>query len=112
MIKEANRMSPALQTQPEIISLHQYEAFPEDKRVEVFDGIVYDMSSPSQIHQAILTELLVSLRNYIRGKGGSCSVFRSRLLRGEARSAFFKAQWRHIFKRPEYGCKHEHRLGS
>ena len=75
MIKEANRMSPALQTQPEIISLHQYEAFPEDKRVEVFDGIVYDMSSPSQIHQTILTELLVSLRSYIKRKNGNCSVF-------------------------------------
>ena len=75
MIKEANSMSPALQTQPEIISLQQYEAFPEDKRVEVFDGIVYDMSSPSQIHQTILTELLVSLRSYIKRKNGNCSVF-------------------------------------
>ena len=68
-------MSPALQTQPEIISLQQYEAFSEDKRVEVFDGIAYDMSSPSQIHQTILTELLVSLRSYIKRKNGNCSVF-------------------------------------
>ena len=68
-------MSPPLQTQPEIISLQQYEAFPEDKRVEVFDGIAYDMSSPSQIHQTILTELLVSLRSYIKRKNGNCSVF-------------------------------------
>lgn len=68
-------MPPALQPQPEIITLEQYEALPEEKRIEVFDGIVYDMASPSQIHQTILTELLVSLRNYIRGKGGNCSVF-------------------------------------
>lgn len=68
-------MPPALQPQPEIITLEQYEALPEEKRIEVFDGIVYDMVSPSQIHQTILTELLVSLRNYIRGKGGNCSVF-------------------------------------
>jgi len=66
---------PELQPQPETITLEQYEALPEDKRAEVFDGVIYDMASPSQSHQTILTELLVSLRNYIREKSGSCSVF-------------------------------------
>ena len=66
---------PALQPQVQLITLEQYEAFPEDKRVEVFDGVVYDMASPSQIHQTILTELLVIIRNYIKSKGGNCSVF-------------------------------------
>ncbi len=68
-------MPPALQSQPETITLEQYEALPETKRVEIFDNVVYDMASPSQNHQTILTELLVSLRNYIKQKGGSCSVF-------------------------------------
>ena len=66
---------PALQPQVQLITLKQYEALPEDKRVEVFDGVVYDMASPSQIHQTILTELLVIIRNYIKSKGGNCSVF-------------------------------------
>ena len=66
---------PALQPQVQLITLKQYEALPEDKRVEVFDGVVYDMASPSQIHQTILTELLVIIRNYIKSKGGKCSVF-------------------------------------
>ena len=66
---------PAVQSKIEGITLEQYEALPEDVRIEVFDGIAYDMASPSQEHQTILTELLVLLRNYIRGKGGSCSVF-------------------------------------
>ena len=66
---------PALQPQVQLITLEQYEAFPEDKRVEVFDGVVYDMASPSQIHQTILTELLVIIRNYMKSKGGNCSVF-------------------------------------
>ena len=44
-------MPPALQSQPPTITLEQYEALPENRRVEVFDGIVYDMASPSQIHQ-------------------------------------------------------------
>lgn len=66
---------PALKPQPEIITIEQYEALPEDIRAEVFEGIIYDMASPSQDHQIILTELLVALRNYVRGKGGNCSVF-------------------------------------
>lgn len=66
---------PALQSQLELITLDQYEALPEDKRAEVFDGVIYDMASPSQIHQTILTELLVIIRNNIKSKNGSCSVF-------------------------------------
>jgi len=68
-------VAPALQPQPKIITLEQYEALPEEKRVEVFDGIAYDMASPSQIHQTLLTELLVILRNHIKEKGGNCSIF-------------------------------------
>ena len=68
-------MPSALQPQPETITLEQYEALPEDRRVEVFDGVVYDMASLSQNHQTILTELLVSIRNYLRKTGGGCQVF-------------------------------------
>lgn len=57
------------------VTLEQYEALPEDSRMEVFDGTPYNMASPSQEHQAILTELLVSIRSYLKQKGGNCSVF-------------------------------------
>ena len=50
-------MSPAIQPQPKTITLKQYEILPEEKRAEVFDGIVYDMASPSQIHQSISMQL-------------------------------------------------------
>ena len=68
-------MPPALQPQPTIITLEQYEALPENRRVEVFDGIVYDMASPSQIHQTLSMELSNILYNYIKSKKGSCQVF-------------------------------------
>lgn len=66
---------PALQPQPAITTLEEYETLPEDTRAEVFDGQIYYMSSPSQNHQTILTELLVLIRNYLRKKGGGCQVF-------------------------------------
>ena len=58
---------PALQ-QLQLITLEQYEALPEDRRVEVFDGIVYDMASPSQEHQTISMELSTILNTYIKEK--------------------------------------------
>lgn len=65
----------AFQPQPELITLEQYEALPEDVRAEVFEGVIYNMSSPTQIHQSLLTELLVTIRNYLKKKNGGCQVF-------------------------------------
>lgn len=65
----------ALQPQLEIMTIEQYESLPEDNRVEVFDGVVYDMSSPSQIHQAISMQLSTVINNYLLRKKGSCSIF-------------------------------------
>lgn len=61
--------------QPETINLTQYEALPEDIRVEVFDGVIYNMTSPSQMHQSILLELSTLLNTYIKRKRGDCKVF-------------------------------------
>ena len=70
-------MPPALQPQTEIITLEQYEALPEDRRVEVFEGVVYDMASPSQIHQRILLKISSMLDSYIERKKGDCLVIPS-----------------------------------
>lgn len=67
-------MLPALQPQLEIITLEQYEVLPEDKRVEVFDGVAYDMASPSQIHQSISMQLSTVINNYILRKQGDCMI--------------------------------------
>lgn len=66
---------PATQPQVNSITLAQYEALPEDKRVEVFDGVIYDMASPSQAHQTISMELSTLINTYIKKKKGSCRVF-------------------------------------
>ena len=66
---------PALQPKPELFSLEQYEALPEDVRAEVFDGEIYDMASPSEDHQIISMELSTILNTYIKSKKGACRVF-------------------------------------
>lgn len=65
----------ALQPHPELVTLEQYEALPEDVRAEVFEGIVYNMAGPSEIHQTISTELTTILNTYIKSKKSSCKVF-------------------------------------
>ena len=68
-------MPPALQPQQEIITLEQYEALPENRRVEVFENVAYDMASPSQIHQTLSMELSNIIYNYIKSKEGTCKIF-------------------------------------
>ena len=68
-------MTPVLQPQLEKVTLEQYEMLPEEKRIEVFDGVVYDMASPSQVHQALSMQLSTLINTYILRRKGSCSVF-------------------------------------
>lgn len=53
-------------------TLEDYYAVPEEKRVELIDGVLYDMTAPSIIHQVLLGELLFQISSYIKEKGGDC----------------------------------------
>lgn len=61
--------------QPELTTIEQYEALSEDVHIEIFEGIPYDMASPSQEHQTISMELSTTINNYIKKQHGSCRVF-------------------------------------
>lgn len=65
----------ALQPQPQITTLEQYDALPEDARAEVFEGQIYYMAGPSQDHQTISMELSTMLNVYFKKKQGACRVF-------------------------------------
>lgn len=53
-----------------------YYNLPEDIRAELIEGeLIYNLASPSRIHQAILGELLTFIKNYIKSKGGPCHVY-------------------------------------
>ena len=50
------------------------EALPKERRVELIDGVIYDMASPTAIHQILSTELCNIIRSYISQKKGRCIV--------------------------------------
>jgi len=69
-IEEAAAMYRARQQGNYIIE--DYYALPEDRRAELIDGIIYDMSSPTSVHQLIGAEIWEQLKSYIRNSKGKC----------------------------------------
>lgn len=61
--------------QLKIYTEDDYYNLPEDVRAELIDGQIYYMSAPSRVHQKILSELHITIGQYIRVKGGSCEVY-------------------------------------
>ena len=56
-------------------TLEDYYDMPDERRVELIDGVIYDMATPSPIHQKLAMELSRPIEEYIRKKKGNCIVF-------------------------------------
>ncbi len=56
-------------------TLDDYYSLPDERRVELIDGVFYDMSAPAVIHQKILGELFVLFRECADAHEGECEVF-------------------------------------
>lgn len=53
-------------------TLEDYYNLPEDQRFELIDGVIYDMTAPTTIHQSILGRIYAHLLYHIDAKGGQC----------------------------------------
>lgn len=53
-------------------TLEDYLTLPEERRVELIDGVFYDMAAPLAGHQAIGGEIFTKLRNFFRDNKGKC----------------------------------------
>lgn len=53
-------------------TLDDYYNLPEDQRFELIDGVIYDMTAPTTIHQSILGRVHAHLLYHIDAKGGQC----------------------------------------
>ena len=56
-------------------TVEDYFAFSEEIRVELIDGVIYKMNTPSYIHQSISAAIYIQLNDYIERKGGNCVPF-------------------------------------
>ncbi|EET61829.1 hypothetical protein BRYFOR_06021 [Marvinbryantia formatexigens DSM 14469] len=48
---------------------------PDEQRVELIDGVIFEMEAPYTIHQTIELEIFARLRAFIMEKGGKCVPF-------------------------------------
>ena len=58
-------------------TLDDYYAIPDERRVELIDGEIFDMAAPSALHQMILGELYLQFRACAEAHGLPCRVFLS-----------------------------------
>ena len=57
-------------------TVEDYYRISEEIRIELIDGVIYDMSSaPTLIHQTIVSDIFFILRSYIDKNKGKCRVF-------------------------------------
>ncbi|MBR2189619.1 MAG: Uma2 family endonuclease [Eubacterium sp.] len=52
-----------------------YYKIPEERRVELIDGVIYDLGSPGPIHQTVLTELVLQIAPCVKRHGENCRLF-------------------------------------
>ena len=53
-------------------TLEDYYALPDDRRVELIDGVFYDMSAPSFVHQQLVGEIYGTLKEFFHEKKENC----------------------------------------
>ena len=53
-------------------TVEDYLALPEERRVELIDGVIYDMASPLVIHQVLAGRIWLQISSYIGKKKGNC----------------------------------------
>jgi Uma2 family endonuclease len=61
--------------EPVVYTTDYIESLPEGDRAELIDGVVFDTSAPSRIHQEIVSGLNYLIRDHIERHGGSCRVY-------------------------------------
>lgn len=55
-------------------TVEDYYALPDDVRVELIDGVFYDMAAPNFLHQKIAGEVYRQIANFIMDNNGKCEA--------------------------------------
>lgn len=73
MVKEAQpKYAEATEKKQGEYTLEDYYALPDERRVELIDGVIYDMSAPTLLHQLIGGKVFVMIQSFIEKNGGKC----------------------------------------
>ena len=53
-------------------TIEDYYTLPDERRAELIDGVIYDMSAPEVVHQRIAGRIFFRISEYIQKKQGKC----------------------------------------
>lgn len=53
-------------------TLEDYYAIPDERRVELIDGVIYDMAAPTSVHQILSGKIFNKLDAHVSKKKGTC----------------------------------------
>lgn len=67
--------SSPCQIRNEGYTLDDYLALPDERRVELIDGVFYDMTAPTTVHQALGGYIYKLLLDFVLEHGGECMPF-------------------------------------
>ena len=56
-------------------TIEDYYALPDDIRVELIDGVIYDMGAPTKVHQLLIGGLFLEFSKCISEHGEGCTVY-------------------------------------
>ena len=56
-------------------TIEDYYTLPDEERVELIDGVFYDMAAPTTIHQKVGFKIALVLEKYVRMKEGKCEIY-------------------------------------
>ena len=59
----------------EVYTIEDIDALPEGRRAELIDGVIYDMATPSRLHQRISGAVFNVIYDYITENKGECEVY-------------------------------------
>lgn len=53
-------------------TIDDYSGIPDDFRVELIEGKLFDMTAPTTVHQMIISRIELEIAEYIKSHGGKC----------------------------------------
>lgn len=56
-------------------TVRERKNFPEERRTELINGVVYDMASPTRVHQDIVGTIYMQIRQCIEKNNSSCKAY-------------------------------------
>lgn len=69
------RETSAYQAEKKSYTLEDYYGLPDDRRVELIDGKIYDMAAPTTGHQEVILRVSRQIADYIDSQKGKCRVW-------------------------------------